>query len=76
MEEVREGPEEGTDVGHLVLFFCFMSVTLAWNVPSWQNDIGLRILKLKGPRSQLLTVQGRRKLHKACWCIFAWDVDL
>lgn len=60
MEEVREGLEEGTDVGLFMRFFCFMSVTLAWNIPSRENDIGLRILKLKGPRSQLLTVQGRR----------------
>lgn len=62
MEEVREGPEEG-DVGHLVLF-CSMSVTLAWNVPSWENDIGLRTLQLKGPRSQLLTVQRCSKLSQ------------
>lgn len=56
MGEAREGPEGGT-LGASVLF-CFVSVTLAWDVPSWGDDTGPRILMLKGPRSQLLKVLG------------------
>lgn len=47
MEGVREGPEEGT-LGASVLLFCFVSVTLAWNVPSWGDDTGPGILMSRG----------------------------